>query len=75
MHSITVGAVEVSFESALISVPRDGSDHDWLCNDWVEVSQPIEVVEADGWATVTGLTGIATEKGTHVVRLHTTSMR
>lgn len=69
MHSITVGEVEVSFESALISVPRDGSDHDWLCNDWVDVRQTIDVIQADGWATVTGLTGIAPEKGTHVVRL------
>jgi hypothetical protein len=69
MYSITVGNVDLSFESALISVPRDGSDHDWLCNAWVDTCQDIDVIQANGYATVLGLTGWATEKGPHVVRL------
>jgi hypothetical protein len=67
MHSITVGSVEVSFESALISIPQDGFDHDWLCDVWVDARQPINVMQADGWVTVIGLTGMATEKCPHVV--------
>ncbi|SFG78048.1 hypothetical protein SAMN05518865_11872 [Duganella sp. CF458] len=68
MHTITIGAFELSFEPALVSVPRDGSDYDWLCNDWIGVRHLIKIEQADGWATVTGLNGGPTEKRRHVIR-------
>lgn len=68
MHSITIGPFEVRFEPALVSVPRDGSEYDWLCDDWIEVPHLIKIEQADGWATVTGLNGGPTEKRRNVVR-------
>jgi hypothetical protein len=68
MHSITVGNLVLSFKSALISVPRDGSSYDWLCNDWVDMSQPIEITQTDLQTTVTGLIGTSTQKGPHIIR-------
>lgn len=68
MHSITIGEFDIRFEPALVSVPRDGTEYDWLCNDWVRVRHLIEIEQADGWATVTGMNGSPREKRAHVVR-------
>lgn len=68
MHSIIIGTFEVRFEPALVSVPRNGGDYDWLCDDWMEVRHLIEVEQADGWATVIGLNGSPREKRSHVIR-------
>ncbi|WP_156401427.1 hypothetical protein [Duganella sp. Root1480D1] len=68
MHSIIIGPFEVRFEPALVSVPRDGTEYDWICEDWVEVRHLLEIEQADGWATVIGLNGGPRDKKPHVVR-------
>ncbi len=63
MHCIDLGLLQLSFEAALISVPRDGVDYDWLNEDWIDTPQQIEIVQGDGSATVVCMTGRFTQKG------------
>jgi hypothetical protein len=69
MYSIELRSVKICFASALISVPRDGSDYDWINDEWVDIAQQIEIVQAGESATVYGLTGYGAEKGCHVIQV------
>ena len=47
MHRIELRTVNLSFDSAFVRMPADGSDWDWICNDWKLVERNIEVECSD----------------------------
>lgn len=71
MYSINLGMLKLEFESALVRVPRDGVNYDWLNDDWIDTQQQIEIEQDDCSATVIGLTGRFAQKGPHSIRILT----
>lgn len=69
MYSIHVGAVTVSFNSAMMTVPRQLQHHDWYDEEGVYVHQAITIEQHAQSATVTSQLGVLGEKGPHHVNV------
>lgn len=67
MYAIDVGALRISFSSAVITVRRDIHHHDWTDESGACARQDIAVEQGKGFATVIGLTGNDREKRRHRV--------
>ena len=65
MPIITLLTCQLEFENALISVPSDGSNWDWTCENWIDTPQQIEITQKRSCAVITGITGYGAEKGVH----------
>lgn len=55
MHSVRMSGLVLELDKALISMPADGSAWDWLCEEWAEFEQKIEIRQYKNFAVVEGL--------------------
>lgn len=69
MYAIDVGALRISFSSAVITVRRDIQHHDWTDESGAYARQDIAVEQGKGFATVIGLTGNPRERRRHRVSI------
>jgi hypothetical protein len=67
MHTVILGSFTISFKSPLISVPSDGTEHDWICEGWIDVPQQVEVTSHGCSATVLAHTGYGAAIGPHTI--------
>lgn len=69
MYSFIVGSIRVPFSSAMMTVSRDISHHDWRDDEGVYARQDIHTLQGLGSATVKGLNGMRREMGPHAVQV------
>lgn len=69
MKTLSIGSIQISFSSAVITVARDISHHDWFDEEGAYARQEIEISQREAFAVVIGLTGTARERGPHTVRV------
>lgn len=56
MPTIYLPTYRIEFGHALISVLADGSDRDWMCENWVDAPQQVELTHQQDSVLLTGRT-------------------
>jgi len=69
MYSVEISSIKLSFEPAIIQVPENGSNFDWLNDKLIKKPQKIEVVQKTDSVLIKGLSGYGTQLGENDVHL------
>lgn len=69
MYSVEISSIKLGFEPAIIQLPENGSNFDWLSDKWIKEPQRIEVIQKADSALIKGLSGYGTQLGENNVHL------